>query len=60
MGRLKLESVNVGNSFRECGSEREWRNGELIRGRSWDQERVFMIVCPSVNAGGNNPMERRN
>lgn len=32
--KMRLKPVIAGNPFKECSSKKEWRNGELIGGRS--------------------------
>lgn len=51
MGKFKLGSVNVGNSFKERGGKGVEKWGAIWRGK-WGEERVFMIECLYVNAGG--------
>lgn len=43
----KLALVNVSNSFKDCGSKREWRNGELIAGRNEPREGFYdhVLIC---------------
>ena len=40
----KLAFVNVHNSFNDCGSKRERRNGELIGGRNEPREGFYVSV----------------
>lgn len=54
IGRLRLEPVIAGNPFKECSSKKEWRNRELIGGRSGASWFFFydsVLICSCWKKG---------
>lgn len=50
-GKIEIGVSQCQQFFQGAGREGEWRRGANWNGK-WGQERVFMVACLYVNAGG--------